>query len=164
MNSVGIDISKGRSTIAVMRPFGEVAISPFEVRHTDSELSELARRLKSLNGETRVVMEATGNYHAPVAKQLHDAGLFFSTQRKSFSKFLAGRILKNLGFHNYLDHGISLLSLKSHETFGSLFCFSYGILQLAIILLLPQQVPCDAGGSSPPPPPEATDQTRLRKN
>ena len=88
----------------------------------------------------------------------------FSTQRKSFSKFLAGRILKNLGFHNYLDHGISLLSLKSHETFGSLFCFSYGILQLAIILLLPQQVPCDAGGSSPPPPPEATDQTRLRKN
>ena len=52
MNSVGIDISKGRSTVAVMRPFGEVVISPFEVRHTDSELSELARRLKSLNGET----------------------------------------------------------------------------------------------------------------
>ena len=48
MNSVGIDISKGRSTVAVMRPFGEVVISPFEVRHTDSELSELARQLKSL--------------------------------------------------------------------------------------------------------------------
>ena len=61
-----------------MRPFGEVVISPFEVRHTDSELSELARRLKSLNGETRVVMEATGNYHAPVAKLLHDAGLYVS--------------------------------------------------------------------------------------
>lgn len=56
MNSVGIDISKGRSTVAVMRPFGEVVISPFEVRHTDSELSELARRLKSLDGETRLVM------------------------------------------------------------------------------------------------------------
>ena len=75
MNSVGIDISKGRSTIAVMRPFGEVVISPFEVRHTDSEL---ARQLKSLNGETRVVMEATGNYHTPVAKLLHDAGLYVS--------------------------------------------------------------------------------------
>ena len=58
MNSVGIDISKGRSTVAVMRPFGEVVISPFEVCHTDSELSELATQLKSLNGETRVVMEA----------------------------------------------------------------------------------------------------------
>ena len=78
MNSVGIDISKGRSTIAVMRPFGEVVISPFEVRHTDSELSELARQLKSLDGETRVVMEATGNYHASVAKLLHDAGLYVS--------------------------------------------------------------------------------------
>ena len=78
MNSVGIDISKGRNTVAVMRPFGEVVISPFEVRHTDSELSELARRLKSLDGETRVVMEATGNYHAPVAWLLHDAGLYVS--------------------------------------------------------------------------------------
>ena len=78
MNSVGIDISKGRSTVAVMRPFGEVVISPFEVRHTGSELSELARRLKSLDGETRVVMEATGNYHAPVAWLLHDAGLYVS--------------------------------------------------------------------------------------
>ena len=78
MNSVGIDVSKGRSTVAAMRPFGEVVISPFEVCHTDSELSELARRLKSLDGETRVVMEATGNYHAPVAKLLHDAGLYVS--------------------------------------------------------------------------------------
>lgn len=78
MNSVGIDISKGRSTIAVMRPFGEVVISPFEVHHTDSELSELAGWLKSLDGETRVVMEATGNYHAPVVKLLHDAGLYVS--------------------------------------------------------------------------------------
>ena len=78
MNSVGIDISKGRSTIAVMRPFGEVVISPFEVRHTGSELSKLARQLKSLDGETRVVMEATGNCHASVAKLLHNAGLYVS--------------------------------------------------------------------------------------
>ena len=78
MNSVGIDVSKGRSTVAVMRPFGEVVISPFEVHHTDCELSELAKLLKSLVGETRVVMEATGNYHTPVAWLLHDAGLYVS--------------------------------------------------------------------------------------
>ena len=42
MNSVGIDISKGRSTVVVMRPFGEVVISPFEVRHTYSELNKKA--------------------------------------------------------------------------------------------------------------------------
>lgn len=78
MNSVGIDVSKGRSSVAVMRPFGEIVISPFEVRHTDSELSELAKLLKSLDGETRVVMEATGNYHTPIAKLLYDAGLYVS--------------------------------------------------------------------------------------
>ena len=64
--------------VAAMRPFGEVVISSFEVHHTDSELSELAKLLKSLDGETRVVMEATGNYHAPVAQLLHDAGLYVS--------------------------------------------------------------------------------------
>ena len=78
MNCVGIDVSKGKSMIAVMRPFGEVVVSPFEVRHTASELSKLAGLLKSLDGETRVVMESTGNYHAPVAWLLHDAGLYVS--------------------------------------------------------------------------------------
>ena len=91
MNSVGIDISKGRSTIAVMRPFGEVVISPFEVRHTDSELSELARQLKSLDGETRVVMEATGNYHASVAKLLHDAGQYGAVDKVTFILVLTNK-------------------------------------------------------------------------
>lgn len=50
MNCVGIDVSKGKSMIAVMRPFGEVVVSPFEVRHTANELSELAGLLKSLDG------------------------------------------------------------------------------------------------------------------
>lgn len=40
MNSVGIDVSKGKSMIAVMRPFGEIVITPYEVCHTDSDLSE----------------------------------------------------------------------------------------------------------------------------
>lgn len=78
MNAVGIDVSKGKCMVAVMRPFGEVVLSPFEVRHSSSELSKLARLLKSLDGESRVVLESTGNYHAPVAKMLHDAGLYVS--------------------------------------------------------------------------------------
>ena len=38
MNAVGIDVSKGKSTVAIMRPFGEVIAEPFEVSHTDTEL------------------------------------------------------------------------------------------------------------------------------
>ncbi len=78
MNCVGIDVSKGKSMIAVMRPFGEVILPPFEVGHTVSELSRLADQLKSLDGETRVVMEATGNYHTPVATLLAGKGLYVS--------------------------------------------------------------------------------------
>ena len=78
MNAVGIDVSKGKSMVAVMRPLGEVIFSPFEVSHTDKDLTDLAKKLKSLPGETRVVMEYTGYYHAPVAVALHEAGIYVS--------------------------------------------------------------------------------------
>lgn len=79
MNAVGIDVSKGKSMVAIFRPFGEVVASPFEVAHTDSELRELAKRLGRLGGETKVIMECTGTYHQPIAYALHEAGLFVST-------------------------------------------------------------------------------------
>ena len=77
-NIVGIDVSKGKSTIAVMRPFGEIVISPFEVKHTSSDLKTLADTLKDLDGETRVVMEYTGKYYQPVARYLYESGLYVS--------------------------------------------------------------------------------------
>lgn len=78
MNAAGIDVSKGKSMVSVMRPFGEVVAKPFEVAHSGKGLSELAEYLKSLEGETRVVMEHTGRYHEPIARYLHEAGLFVS--------------------------------------------------------------------------------------
>ena len=78
MNAVGIDVSKGKSMVTVMRPFGEVVVTPYEVRHTASELRELAHSLKSLDGETRVVLEHTGRYYEPVAQTLCNAGIFVS--------------------------------------------------------------------------------------
>ena len=80
MNAVGIDVSKGKSMIAVVRPFGEVVVTPYEVRHTASELRELAHSLKSLDGETRVILEHTGRYYEPVAQTLCNAGIFVSTE------------------------------------------------------------------------------------
>lgn len=76
MNAVGIDVSKGKSVVSVLRPLGEVVAKPFPVRHTGSDLSELAAYLRSLEGETRVIMEHTGRYYEPVAQYLHEAGLF----------------------------------------------------------------------------------------
>ena len=76
MNAVGIDVSKGKSTVAVIRTFGEVVKKPFDVIHTTKELSELANFIKSLEGESRVVMEHTGKYSDPVVQALCDAGIF----------------------------------------------------------------------------------------
>ena len=76
MNAVGIDVSKGKSMIAIMRPFGEVVASPYEVHHTDQELEELARFLKNLPGETKVIIEYTGKYYQPIARFLREAGIF----------------------------------------------------------------------------------------
>jgi len=78
MNAVGIDVSKGKSTVAVLRPFGEIVVSPFDVFHNPKELGELVTLLKSLDGETKVVMEYTGNYYLPIAQVLHNEGIFVS--------------------------------------------------------------------------------------
>lgn len=64
--------------LTVMRPDKEVVIEPFEVSHTDRELIAQAKVIQSLGGETSVVMEATGNYHLPVAWMLYDAGIYVS--------------------------------------------------------------------------------------
>lgn len=78
MNAVGIDVSKGKSTVAVLRPFGEIVASPFDVSHSPKELSELVTLLKTLDGDTKVVMEYTGNYYLPIALFLRNNGLFVS--------------------------------------------------------------------------------------
>lgn len=48
------------------------------MQHNAEALTALAEQLKSIDGETRVVMEHTGRYYESVAKTLHEAGLFVS--------------------------------------------------------------------------------------
>lgn len=78
MNAVGIDVSKRKSTVAVLRPGGEVVVKPFDVPHLSSEFQSLIDRIGLLEGETRIVMECTGRYYEPVARELTQAGFFVS--------------------------------------------------------------------------------------
>lgn len=78
MNAVGIDVSKGKSMIAIVQPFGVVVAEPFKVSHDGQALSELVERVKRLPGETKAVMEYTGTYYEPIANALHNAGIFVS--------------------------------------------------------------------------------------
>ena len=61
-----------------IRPFGEVAASPFDVIHNDNDLKQLAELIKALPGESKVVMEYTGTYFEPIAQFLHNNGIFVS--------------------------------------------------------------------------------------
>lgn len=90
MISVGIDISKGKSTVCILKPYGEIVCSPFEVQHTDKELNSLHDLLSKIDGEIRIVMEATGIYHLPILSYLQDKEYFVSVINpyvmKKFSK------------------------------------------------------------------------------
>lgn len=94
MNAVGIDVSKGKSTVAVLQPFGVVVASPYEVFHTGMELKALAAFIKKLPGETRVVMEATGNYYEPIARFLHEQGIFVSVVNPMLISDFGGNTLR----------------------------------------------------------------------
>ena len=78
MNAVGIDVSKGRSTITIRQPGDVVVLPPRDFRHTQSSINDLIAMIKGLDGETKVCMEHTGRYYEPVAVQLSAAGIFVS--------------------------------------------------------------------------------------
>lgn len=78
MNSVGIDVSKEKSIVCILKPYGEVIASPYDVKHTEEDVNALIAKIKGLEGETRVIMEATGAYHLPLLAVLQEAGIFVS--------------------------------------------------------------------------------------
>ena len=79
MISVGIDVSKDKSTVCFLKPCGEVLATPYDVLHTQGELTALVERIRSYDEEARVILEDTGHYHFPIVKFLLDNGIFVST-------------------------------------------------------------------------------------
>jgi transposase len=78
MISVGIDVSKEKSTVCIRKPCGETVMTPFEVLHTQEGMKRLVSLIRSLKGELRIVAEATGICHLPVVSVLTEAGFFVS--------------------------------------------------------------------------------------
>lgn len=96
MISVGIDVSKGKSTVCLLKPYGEIVSSPFEVRHTEGELKGLAQMILRMDDEIRVVMEATGIYHLPVLTYLQGEGIFVAVINPYEMKEYANRGLRRV--------------------------------------------------------------------
>ena len=79
MISVGIDVSKGKSTVCVLKPGGEVLRTPFEMQHTMKDVLSLVALIESYSEEVRVILEDTGHYHWPIVTLLIEKGVFVCT-------------------------------------------------------------------------------------
>lgn len=76
MYAIGIDVSKGKSTIAINHN-GILLEKPFEIKHTDEGLKTLTDKINDFKkGDIKFVMEATGIYHLPILLKLLELQYF----------------------------------------------------------------------------------------
>ena len=72
---VGIDVSKGKSTVSILSVEGEIIEEPFEINHDLSNLNLLNEKLSTFPKEDlKIVLEQTGTYHLPILTYLLDKG------------------------------------------------------------------------------------------
>ena len=96
MNAVGIDVSKGKSMVAILRPYGEIISSPFEIKHTSGNIQSLIKQIKAIDGVSRIVMEHTGRYYEPLARELSLAGLFVTAVNPKLIKDFGDNSLRKV--------------------------------------------------------------------
>lgn len=78
MISVGIDVSKGKSLVCIMKPGGEILRAPYEILHSRESILKFVELINNYKEEVRVVLENTGHYHLPVVALLVENGIFTS--------------------------------------------------------------------------------------
>lgn len=102
LNAVGIDVSKRKSMVCILRPGDEVVSKPFEISHTSADVQALIDKIHTLDGESRIVMECTGRYYEPLARELTASGFFVSAVNPQL-------------INNYQDEDNSLRRVKSDK-------------------------------------------------
>ncbi len=77
MYAVGIDVSKGKSTVSIITLNGEIIEKPFEIKHDQEGFDILLSKIKSFKKEEiKFLMEATGHYHLPILNYLIENNYF----------------------------------------------------------------------------------------
>lgn len=75
MLAVGIDVSKGKSTIAMLSSEGIFFEKTFEIQHNNKGFHELLLKIKDYpKDNVRFLLEATGHFHYPIAFSLVEHG------------------------------------------------------------------------------------------
>ena len=74
MIAVGIDVSKSKSTVAILNSDGTTLVKPYTMLHTQADMCALADYLRAFDEPITILMEYTGHYHYPVLKKLQQEG------------------------------------------------------------------------------------------
>ena len=125
MFAVGVDVSNGRSTVAVLDAKRNAVIKPHEILHTADGFTGLIEDLNALDGEVRIVMEHTGRYYESFAMSMHRAGFFVCA-------------INPLAIKDYQD-GITVRKVKTDKA-DAMKIARFGIDKWEI---LPQYTPMD---------------------
>ena len=96
MNAVGIDVSKGKSTVVALAPGGKFLSRPFNVLHTKSGIKELVSFVRTLDGDTRILMEHTGRYYEPLLQWLAASDLFVTAVNPKLIKDFGNNTLRKV--------------------------------------------------------------------
>ena len=96
MNAVGIDVSKGKSTVVALAPGGKFLSRPFDVLHTKSGIKELVSLVRTLDGDTRILMEHTGRYYEPLLQWLAASDLFVTAVNPKLIKDFGNNTLRKV--------------------------------------------------------------------
>ena len=77
MISIGIDVSKRKSTVAIINVMGEILQTPFDIEHSQIGLQKLWDLIKDYpKDQVKFIMEATGIYHLGLLNELQKQGYF----------------------------------------------------------------------------------------
>lgn len=77
MISIGIDVSKRKSTVAIISVMGEILQTPFDIDHSQNGIQNLLQLIKDYPKEqVKFIMEATGIYHLGLVNELQKQGYF----------------------------------------------------------------------------------------
>ncbi|WP_254005648.1 transposase [Enterococcus faecalis] len=79
-----------------MYPLGEIVAKPFENSHIPSELDNLTNSSKSLDGETKIIMEYTGKYHQSILQFLIEQGVFVSIVHAKFIHYFGNNSIRKI--------------------------------------------------------------------
>ena len=79
MFTVGVDVSSGRSMVAVLGTRWKIVMNfSFKILQIADGLADLVETLYDQDGKSQIVMEHTGRYYEPFPMSMYHAGFFVS--------------------------------------------------------------------------------------